>query len=272
MNIKKTIALALSLALGACMLTACAKTPQDGGTGNGGTEGGGNGSATGVYTITFDANGGTFGSGTTTVMTAKTDSNGELSPSSVPMDPKYDGHVFDKWQDEAGNAFSFITVYTSDTTFKAQWTVESTPPPTPDPIPTPDPTPTPPASQTVTFNFTVSGVFDAPITDVHIHAWTAAGEPYTTWEEGTDVGGALMTSNDGYAFTYSIDLDTRGDIGGILVMFTQEGKGWYAKSTDCTRSFTAGTYTLKFGDWNNEIYGVIDWDTWNPIPFDLIVS
>lgn len=115
------MAVVLSLALGACMLTACSKNPAtvEGGTNaNGGNETDVT-QPVGEYTITFDANGGTFGS--SSKFTATT-TNGKLGSSSVPQNPTYTGYEFEKWTDAtSGKVFSLSTTYTANTTFKAQW-------------------------------------------------------------------------------------------------------------------------------------------------------
>lgn len=124
MKIKKTAMLALSLALGACLLAGCAKGAA--------TEGGNTDSPDGgVYTITFDAGLGSFGSGST--VTRQT-ADGKLAASDKPSDPTYAGHTFDGWNTKAdgkGDNFMPSTKYTADTTYYAQWksgTTQVTPP------------------------------------------------------------------------------------------------------------------------------------------------
>lgn len=78
------------------------------------------------YTITFDANDGTFPDGSKT-QTAKTEKDGKLSKdvlSEVPR-PTYDGHVFADWYREKEGKTQINDTYkfTMDTTVYAHWNV-----------------------------------------------------------------------------------------------------------------------------------------------------
>lgn len=120
--------------------------------------------------------------------------------------------------------------------------------------------------------------WEDPIKDVHIHLWAAGGD-YTEYlmdENSLDVGGdAVMTDLGDGSFEYVLTPDDRGDVIGIVITFAQDGDHvWQrAKSTDILYDFAAGgTYTVTFSDWNNTIYGEINWDTWAIVPFDATVS
>ncbi len=298
MRIKKTIAIALSLALGASLLTGCSKDLAAVGDNNNpdDNETPGISQDNGEYTITFDANGGTFGTNST--FTATT-TNGKLSVGSMPQNPTYSGYTFDVWQDASGKIFSLATTYTANVTYKAQWIGSGSGDNNSDntddnnnnngnddnnnnndnnqgngddnnngndnPIDGDDN----PISDVVTFVFSTG--WDEAVKDVRIHIW--GDEAYTNWTEGEEISGDSMTDNGDGTFSYTVTVDYRGDVQGLVVMFTQKGKSWYAKSTDCTSVFMAGgTYNIKFSDWNNDVYGAINWDTWGIIPFDIVVS
>ena len=74
-----------------------------------------------IYTIIFDANGGTL----TGDSTAQTDSDGRLT--ALPSDPTRDGYRFDGWFTAAagGEKAALDTVYSGDTTLYAHWTKET---------------------------------------------------------------------------------------------------------------------------------------------------
>ncbi|MBD5132108.1 MAG: InlB B-repeat-containing protein [Clostridiales bacterium] len=283
MKIKKTIAIALSLALGACLFTGCAKGPSDDmldGTLNSGL-GSDNSQTTpsGEYTITFNANGGLIGTSSTVTCTT---SGGKLSAGDVPIATR-SGYEFDMWTDSVGNIFSYSTTYTANTTFSAQWKDNGNGGNdnnygygNGDDDDDDDYNYGYGDSSDITFIFSTG--WDDAISDVRIHIW-GEGEDnnYTDWNSDTDAsGGDYMSDNYDGTYSYTVTVDYRGDIQGLVITFTQDGKPWYAKSTDCTYYFTAGeTYYLTFGDWNNDIYGTIVWegdDAWGIIPFDLYVS
>ena len=92
-----------------------------------------------VYTVTFDANGGSVGEASREV--EEGNAVGELP------EPARDGFTFDGWwtTKSGGNKVSASTKVTADVTYYAHWTENPTPDPDPmpDPDPTPDPTPDP---------------------------------------------------------------------------------------------------------------------------------
>ncbi|MBD5131383.1 MAG: hypothetical protein HDT28_02135 [Clostridiales bacterium] len=124
-------------------------------------------------------------------------------------------------------------------------------------------TPDVPVSTEMTINFSVDGIFDSPIKNVKIHAW-GSGD-YTTYNV------TEMTGTDGYNFTFTVDWDAaKGNIKGVIIMFQQGSNSWTAKSTDFTTDIGAGqSINITFVDWNNTIYGEINWSTWSSIPFDM---
>jgi len=80
-----------------------------------------------IYSITFDANGGTFADGTTAAKVVKTGTNGRVT---FPDDPTngYDDAFFGKisdefvdWVDAQGAAVLSTKVFTADATLKAKW-------------------------------------------------------------------------------------------------------------------------------------------------------
>ena len=73
----------------------------------------------GAYTITFDANGGAFGDGTTTKQVA-TNSAGELNIGTVEQ-PTLSGYDFAGWRNDAGEQISGTFTFTEDTTLTAAW-------------------------------------------------------------------------------------------------------------------------------------------------------
>lgn len=96
----------------------------------------------GVYTITFDANGGTC-------VTTSADTDADSHLSTLPT-PTRDGYTFNGWftAAEGGDLITTETTFSADTTLYAQWTavppsVDPDPEPTPEPSPSPDPTPEP---------------------------------------------------------------------------------------------------------------------------------
>lgn len=78
-----------------------------------------------TFTITLDANGGTL-SGASTVATG---TDGKLS--AMPADPKREGYTFNGWyiEETSDEMVSTSTVFNADTTIYAQWTANSTTPP-----------------------------------------------------------------------------------------------------------------------------------------------
>ncbi len=79
-----------------------------------------------TYSIGLDAMG---GSCSTVVVTTNT--SGKLN--AVPEDPTLDGYTFDGWytEPEGGSKVTTSTVFTSDSTVYAHWTVKSTAPAAP---------------------------------------------------------------------------------------------------------------------------------------------
>ena len=77
-----------------------------------------------LYTITFDANGGTV-----TPSSAITDVDGKLA--NLPADPTRDGYTFDGWYTDAtgGTKVTIDTEFTKNTTVYAHWTKKTTPKP-----------------------------------------------------------------------------------------------------------------------------------------------
>ena len=73
----------------------------------------------GVYTITFDANGGSFEDGTT-AKEAMTNYSGELDVDTVE-DPTRSGYDFEGWANEAEEEVSGTYTFTEDTTLHAVW-------------------------------------------------------------------------------------------------------------------------------------------------------
>ncbi len=101
------VAAAAAIAVSACGLAACEK---DTGTGD-----------TGVYTVTFDGNGGAFSQGA--IITQQT--VGGLLLNLPDETPAYAEHVFNGYNlkaDGSGIAVTVETVFTEDTTVYAQWT------------------------------------------------------------------------------------------------------------------------------------------------------
>jgi uncharacterized repeat protein (TIGR02543 family) len=77
------------------------------------------------YTITFNANGGTFADNKTTV-TATTDDDGKVT---LPTDPTRTDYTFDGYNttaDGSGNSVTASTKYSANTTVYAVWTANST--------------------------------------------------------------------------------------------------------------------------------------------------
>ena len=71
------------------------------------------------YAVTFDANGGSFGSETTITLPAKFDTSGNAYVSK-PDDPTRDDCTFSEWQ-LSGTAYDFTATVTSDMTLTAKW-------------------------------------------------------------------------------------------------------------------------------------------------------
>jgi len=69
------------------------------------------------FLVTFDANGGTFGT-TTTVTVATIDG---VVGTNMPADPTRSGKYFAGWEDPSGNYFNANTLVTADITVKAVW-------------------------------------------------------------------------------------------------------------------------------------------------------
>lgn len=110
------VAAAAAIAASSCSLAACKKTEA---------------TDDGVYTITFDGNGGAFAQGTTITLTTE---NGLLA--SMPDEtPAYTGKVFNGYNlksDGSGVKVTVETVFTEDTTVYAQWTSNGSGQETPD--------------------------------------------------------------------------------------------------------------------------------------------
>ena len=73
----------------------------------------------GVYTITFDANGGSFEDGAT-AKEAMTNYSGELDVDSVE-EPTRSGYTFEGWETEDGEDISGTYTFTDNTTLRAVW-------------------------------------------------------------------------------------------------------------------------------------------------------
>lgn len=141
-----------------------------------------------TYTITFDGNGGKFGTATTT--TAETDKNGVVAQ--APANPTREGYDFKGYKTEknGGDAITFGEngyKFTGNTTVYAQWTAK---------------TPTPPVDETLTITLDANG-------------GKFAGDATTlTATTGTD--GKLETlsrpTREGYEFKgYNTKQDGSGD-------------------------------------------------------------
>lgn len=79
---------------------------------------------TDTYTVTFNANGGTYSDGT--IVTATTDESGKVSlPETDPTRTDYTFSGYNMAADGTGSSVTANTVYTSDTTVYAQWTAVS---------------------------------------------------------------------------------------------------------------------------------------------------
>jgi uncharacterized repeat protein (TIGR02543 family) len=72
-----------------------------------------------VWTVTFDANGGAWQDGSSSV--AKNIVNGASLGSEMPTDPARGGYIFAGWQDDSAVAFGAATRVSGDITVKAQW-------------------------------------------------------------------------------------------------------------------------------------------------------
>lgn len=81
-----------------------------------------------TYTVTFDANGGTFADSKTTA-TATTDNSGKVAlPTTNPTRTDYTFDGYNTKADGTGTAVTAATVYTADTTVYAKWTASGTNP------------------------------------------------------------------------------------------------------------------------------------------------
>ena len=90
-----------------------------------------------VWTVTFDAQGGTAAEATRSVTNGC--AVGELPTATL------DGYTLSDWftAAEGGEAVTAETIVTADVTYYAHWTLNVEPEPTPTPEPTPEPSPTP---------------------------------------------------------------------------------------------------------------------------------
>ncbi|MDE5562604.1 MAG: hypothetical protein K2J01_03550 [Clostridiales bacterium] len=124
-------------------------------------------------------------------------------------------------------------------------------------------------SSQITFTFSLGDNYESNIKDVRIHLFVDDNTSYTTWNTDRDNGvngGELMTG-DGRTFTYTLTLDSRGPVKGIVITFRQDGwkQEQVAKCNDITGNFTGGNnYTFTFDTWTKEIVNGEEKDiNWN---------